>query len=137
MLKNVPGWKVGLGLVALGCLAMAAAQALGAEASSAVTVSSSSAACLGSFGGGPAGQLPPGTSQLVVQNEATSDKVAFALGYGALPTAAIGAAGSFTLTAGSAPVVISDPNLGGSYLACIGTGADPMTILLSSKSSPY
>ena len=126
----------GFGILALG-LSLVPMEGLAAESTAAVTVSATSGACLGSIAGGPVGKLPPGTSFLMIQNTSPTDNVAFALGYSALPVASLHSAGSFTLPPASLPVIISDPNLAGSYLACIGTGSDPVTIIISSQSSTY
>lgn len=96
------------------------------------TTTSSSAACIGAIGDGGLGQLPNGTTYLLVKNESATDSVAFRLGAGALAAAGLNSAGSYTLSPGVS-ISLSDPALSGSFLSCIGVGADPVTLVISSR----
>lgn len=112
------------------CGALWAPVAFGAIGSTPVTITSTSAACLGTIGSGVVGQLGPTAQFLVVKNESTSDTIAFRVGYNALPTAVANTAGNFTLLPGQEQSIITTA-LGGSYLACVSSGAStPATFLV-------
>jgi hypothetical protein len=118
-----------IGGAVLGWLGLMAV-ALAAIATTPVTVTTTSAACLPQYTGLAVGQIPQLTTSILVKNEAVTDSIAIRIGYNSLPTAVLNTAGDITIPAGVL-LLISDPNLGGSYLACIGAGTDPVTIMVN------
>lgn len=121
-MKNVLAVGLAVGMM------LGGARAWASIASTPITLSSSSAAVITSPGQNT-GQLGNSTSFLLIKNESATDAVACALGYSSLPTAALNTAGSLTIPAG-AEQVIATPLLANSYLACKGTGADPITLVV-------
>jgi hypothetical protein len=117
-----------IGFLLCGAMLLTEGSALAAIATSPATLSTTSSAIY-TYPGGPTGQLGPTTSYLLLKNESATDSIACKLGYSSLPTAVLNTAGNITLTAGQEQV-LATTQLRGSFLACVGTGADPMTFIV-------